>query len=211
MLKEVFLPFSPDVSEFLYRDVYPVTERKLRRHFRQRCRNEQEFDEAHNDVYNYLKDHVVASEQRIIDSGEEKGNELKELRLVSKMEKLKKILFEEDDDEIIDENETVPLYAYMEMKESLENLLLEARDEIVQLKEARRERSNDSEIPPNVDSEEPESNVDSDYSNINSVLNELAILREVRRRHYVEEEGEGEGEGGYIWQVMIFWQWWRYS
>lgn len=178
----VFLPISGDVRLFLYHDEQPGSESKVRRHFRRKFRSVEDFEDAHDNVYQHLMDHLTLSEQESIESENEKGKQLKELRLVSKIEKLKTVLFVEKDDEIVEENDTVPLHEYMEMKSKLENLLLEARDEIVQLKEGK-ERNNGSETNSNLRSRGFETDADSDYSNMNSALHELAILRELRRRH----------------------------
>lgn len=188
----VFLPISDDVRLFLYHDEQPGSESKVRRHFRRKFRSVEDFEDAHDNVYQHLMDHLTLSEQESIVSENEKGKQLKELRLVSKIEKLKTVLFVEKYDEIVDENDTVPLHEYMEMKSRLENLLLEARDEIVQLKE-EKERNNESEPNSNRRSREFETDTDPDYSNMNSALHELAVLRELRRRH--------NGGGGKVVEV----------
>ena len=192
-------PISTDVRDFLYRDVYPVTERRIIRLFRTRFTNEQEYDDAHDDIYDYLMQHIVQTEQRTIIEDTEEGKQLKMKRLVSKMSKLRCILFEEKEEGDKDthvHDEMIPLMEHLEMKEKLENLLLEARDEIVELNRIMIQRcspavSRSSSLhnspSPNEEKKEKKENeeeeFDADYVGINTMLNELAAMREIRRRH----------------------------
>ena len=116
----------------------------------------------------------MLSEQRLIASEEDEGKRLKDIRLTVKMEKLRRILFVDEEEPVIDETEQVPLIEYMELKEEMENMLLEAHDEIVQLKQVVR-TSDEKEQQENL------LKVDADYKSMNGLLNELAILREIRR------------------------------
>ena len=145
-MERKLLPISTDVRDFLYRDVYPATERRIVRLFRSRFQNEEEYDQAHEDIYEYLMQHIVQTEQRTIMEDNEEGKQLKTKRLDTKMSKLRCILFEDDaqgqKDETM-EDEMISLMEHLEIKEKLENMLLEARDEIVALNHVLR-----GEVPP---------------------------------------------------------------
>lgn len=214
------LPISTDVRDFLHRDVYPETERKIRRLFRNKYKTKEDYDAAvETDVFNYLLNHIWEEEKQHILDGTERGIRIKEKRLQPKIERLRCILFPDDEetDELSvseDESEKIPLSQHMEMKKYYSDKLLDARDEIVKLHRIimnRRVSSaeiNQLDDRENVVSKEdtdrtdrthhtdetvieegflvvrPEEGIkDIDYSGVNSTLNELAMLREVRKRH----------------------------
>ena len=242
-MERKLLPISTDVRDFLYRDVYPATERRIVRLFRSRFQNEEEYDQAHEDIYEYLMQHIVQTEQRTIMEDKEEGKQLKTKRLESKMSKLRCILFEGEEEEETQQDEMISLMEHLEIKEKLENLLLEARDEIVALNHVLR-----GEVPPlpleggfspltplkekegrraslEIEKENKErtsgeganggaspmkneeggkggmspllEEFDADYVGVNTMLNELAALREIRRRHgTIHMEGRASLEGG---------------
>lgn len=207
------LPVSTDVRDFLHRDVYPETERKIRRLFRNKYKTKEEYDAAETDVFNYLLNHIWEEEKQHILNGTERGIRIKEKRLQPKIERLRCILFPDDEetDELSasdDESEQIPLSQHMEMKKYYSDKLLDARDEIVKLHRIIMNRRISSAEINQLDDREntvlkegidhadetvieegflvvrhEEGIKDIDYSGVNSTLNELAMLREVRKRH----------------------------
>lgn len=195
-------PISTDVRDFLHRDVYPETERKIRRLFRNKYKTKEDYDAAfETDVFNYLLDHIWEEEKQHILDGTERGIRIKEKRLQPKIKRLRCILFPDDEesDELNtsdDESERIPLSQYMEMKKYYSDKLLDARDEIVKLHRIIMNRRVSSEEMNQLDDREntilkegidgpviEEGTKDIDYSGVNTTLNELAMLREVRKRH----------------------------
>jgi hypothetical protein len=210
------LPISTDVRDFLHRDVYPETERKIRRLFRNKYKTKEDYDAAvETDVFNYLLDHIWEEEKQHILDGTERGIRIKEKRLQPKIEKLRCILFPDDEEtdelSVADKTEMIPFAQFMEMKKYYSDKLLDARDEIVKLHRiimnrrvscAERNQLDDREntvLKEDIDHADhtdetvieegflvvrhEEGIKDIDYSGVNSTLNELAMLREVRKRH----------------------------
>lgn len=205
------LPVSTDVRDFLHRDVYPETERKIHRLFRNKYKTKEEYDTAETDVFNYLLNHIWEEEKQHVLDGTERGIRIKEKRLRPKIEKLRCILFPDDEETDAlstcgDESEKIPLSQYMEMKKYYSDKLLDARDEIVKLHRIIINRRVSSEERNQLDDGEKEvlttesvieegftvvpndeETQDIDYTGVNNTLNELAMLREVRKRHGVIE------------------------
>ena len=182
------LPVSTDVRDFLHRDVYPETERKIRRLFRKKFKTQEEFDDVESDVVSYLLDHIWETEKEDIITGTPKGKRLKEKYIDCKMVRLRQIIFSEGGDETgddsFDETEMVPITQYMEMKKVYEDKLSDALDENIKLRRMITQRCNLKQNPAEKSeslSEEEEKDIDYVYAN--SVLSDLALLREVRKKH----------------------------
>lgn len=182
------LPVSTDVRDFLHRDVYPETERKIRRLFRKKFKTQEEFDDVESDVISYLLDHIWETEKEDIIAGTPKGKRLKEKYIDCKMIRLRQILFSEGGcetgDESVDETEMVPITQYMEMKKDYEDKLLDALDENIKLRRIITQRCSLKRNPAEKsESRSEEGEKDIDYVYANSVLSDLALLREVRKKH----------------------------
>ena len=118
---------STDVRDFLHRDVYPETERKIRRLFRKKFKTQKEFYAVETDVVSYLLDYIWEIEKEHIKARTQKGKRLKEKRIDCKMVRLRQIIFsegvDETGDESVDETEMVPITQYMEIKKGYEDKL----------------------------------------------------------------------------------------
>ena len=204
------LPISTDVRDFLHRDVYPETERKIHRLFRNKYKTKEQYDAAETDVFNYLLNHIWEEEKQHVLDGTERGNHIKEKRLQPKIERLRCILFPDDEEtgkvSVADNTEMIPFVQHMEMKKYYSDKLLDARDEIVKLHRIVMGRIINRRVPGEEMNEvddgkktvlmnEPvieegfimvpndEGKQDIDYTRVNSTLNELAMLREVRKQY----------------------------
>ena len=192
------LPVSTDVRDFLHREVYPETERKIRRLFRKKFKTEEEFDHCESDVVSYLLDHIWETEKEHIIAGTPEGKRLKEKYIDFKMIRLRQMIFSEEGgetgDDLFDETEMVPITQYMEMKKVYEDKLSDALDENIKLRRMITQRCSLKQNPVEKSENQNEGEEkDIDYVYANSVLSDLALLREVRKKHG-EEIKEGRSE-----------------
>ena len=222
----MFLPISTDVRDFLHRDVHAETKRKLRRMFRQRYSTVEEYDASYGEICGYFMEHMWEKEKDEVIRESDVGKQIKNGLITSKISQLRRILFcqeEEEEEEPHEHNndEMVPMSEFLAMKKHYADKLLDARDEIVKLHRiimkqtppSSNECSQSSpahstveveiEVHPMTndaeevhDSEHVDDTKDINYTEINEILNSLALLREMRAscnaNHPVNVEENGD-------------------
>ena len=184
------LPESTCVRDFIYRDTNPTIERKMRALLKPCFRNEDEYKAREDDVEQFLIQHLLTFDRQPVIQKTEQGENIRSRKVTPKIEELKELLFPLNSE--IEEEATVKMSRFMEMKRDYELMLLEARDEIIRLNsivlsgnssqvmegEAKVESKESTE-----DETKDEENIEGNYLEVNALLNELAMLREVKRKY----------------------------
>ncbi len=160
------------------------------------------YDRHYDDVCEYLLQHLVVNDQSIVRENKKGCERLRERYITSKVQSLRCILFDGEDEEV---SETmIPFSEYMDMKQGYERLLLQSRNEIVRLQQIISRNPSPESLSPahspliidlsgsgHSPDHAPVDEIEQsevEYQNVNSALDDLALLSEVRERHNSNEE-----------------------